>query len=128
MRKHGIIFVMLLALFPAAPASGERGRLTTAASARTARTSKIAGVVLDALGARIVDATIRIERAGFRLEVQSSEEGEFEVELPAGAYRITVEKYGFRRFELSPFRARANVREVLSVRMEVKPPPSTLKI
>jgi Carboxypeptidase regulatory-like domain len=126
MKTRGVIFVILLALVPALLLPG--GRASATAHASNSRTSKIVGVVLDAKDARIVDATVRIEKVDFSLVVQSSDEGKFEVELPAGEYRITVEKDGFHKFELSPFRARASVRELLNIRMKVKPPPSTLKI
>ncbi|HEY0005752.1 MAG TPA: carboxypeptidase-like regulatory domain-containing protein [Pyrinomonadaceae bacterium] len=90
--------------------------------------SKITGTVLDANQARVTDATIKIENARFSLKLQSNDEGKFEAELPAGTYRIIVRKDGFRRFELSPFRARANSSEQVSIRLEVEPPQTPLKV
>jgi len=84
--------------------------------------------VIDSNDARISNATVRIENARSSQEVYTSAEGAFEVELPAGTYRITVEAEGFRTVEMVSFRARANKRESLKVRMKVKPPKSTLKI
>ena len=117
MKTARTIFVTLLALASAlsVPAGG-------------GRKSRIAGVVLDTNGARIPSAAVRVENAGARREAYTSEEGSFEVELPAGTYGITVEAEGFKNFVLSSFRARADRRESLKVSMKVKPPESTLLI
>src|SRR6266704_2555019 len=82
------------------------------AYAQAEEMSNIAGTVLDKNNARIAGATIKIENAQFKSKLQSSYEGKFEIELPAGEYQITVEKEGFHKFELSPFRANAGVREL----------------
>jgi hypothetical protein len=58
----------------------------------------------------------------------SSDQGGFEVKLPAGVYRITVEMDGFKRLVLSPFRVKAGARESVSIHMEVKQPTGTLKV
>lgn len=117
MRTARTIFVTLLALASAlsVPAGG-------------GRKSRIAGVVLDPNGARIASAAVRIENAGAQREALTGDEGSFEVELPAGTYRITVEAQGFKKFVLPSFRARADRRESLKVSMKVRPPQSTLKI
>jgi Carboxypeptidase regulatory-like domain len=89
---------------------------------------KITGTVLDKNEARIAGATIKIENSELSRVVRSNYEGYFEVELPAGMYRMTVEMAGFKRFVLSPFRVKARVRKSVSLHMEAKPPASTLKI
>src|SRR5687768_16852395 len=89
---------------------------------------RIIGVVHDANNARIVGATIKIKNARFYREVRSGEEGDFEVELPAGLYRITVEQPGFRRFELSSFRVNADGSQTVSVHMKVKEPRGLQKV
>lgn len=122
MKTARTIFVILLALAPAVLAA------RAAESAEGERKSRIVGVVLDPNGARIANATVRIENASASREVYTSDEGAFEVELPAGTYRVTVEAPGFRTVEMLSFRARADRRESLKVRMKVKPPESTLKI
>jgi len=88
----------------------------------------ISGVVLDANNARIVDTVIKIENAKFRRRVKSDDEGSFRIELPPGDYRITAEHSGFKRFEFSPFRAKAGVCELVNIHMEVETPPSTVKV
>lgn len=124
MKTARLIPAVLLAL---AFASSVPAGLTHS-PARGERQSRIVGVVLDPNGARIPFATVRIENADAKREAYTSDEGSFEVELPAGAYRITVEADGFQKVELASFRARANRRESLKVSMKVKPPESTLKI
>lgn len=82
-------------------------------------TGRILGVVLDANNARVVGARILIEGGYARREMQSGAEGDFELELPAGDYQITVEAAGFRRFEISPFRVKSNVTEMINLHLEV---------
>lgn len=60
--------------------------------------------------------------------VQSGEEGDFEAELPAGVYRLSVEMDGFKKFVLSSFRVRARARESVNIHMKVQPPGMPLKI
>ena len=101
---------------------------SSSAHAEDLKTSTISGVVLDANNARIVGATIKIENAEFSRRVKSGDEGNFRVEIPAGLYQITAECQGFRRFELSPFRANASACELINIHMEVDVPKSTLKV
>ena len=124
MKTARTIFVTLLALASILSVPAARGH----SSDRGERKSRIVGVVLDPNGARIPFATVRIENAAAQREAYTSDEGSFEVELPAGTYRITIEADGFQKVELASFRARANRRESLKVSMKVKPPESTLKI
>ena len=124
MRTPRIIAVILLAL--AVPMLAVQQR--SSASDGSLRTSKIVGVVIDPNGARIPFAAVRIENADARREAYTDDEGSFEVELPAGAYRITIEAEGFQKVELASFRVRPDRRESLEVSMKVKPPESTLKI
>ena len=126
MKQKRIFPAVLLALFPAVFILAVQGH--SPGDDRNLRASKIIGVVLDRNDARIADATVRIENAQFSREVYTSDEGAFEVELPAGTYRITVEAQGFRAVEVVSFHVRADKSESLKVRMKVKPPKSTLKI
>lgn len=80
---------------------------------------KVMGVVLDPMDARIVGAKVTFWNAQVTLAVSSGEEGDFEVVLPAGEYRVEVESPGFRRFELSPFRVKPEVTELVNVHMVV---------
>jgi Carboxypeptidase regulatory-like domain len=125
MRRLRIISIIALALVSTFPVAVQ-GRYV--AGARSLRASKLAGVVSDANNARIVGAMVKIENARFSRAVQSDDEGAFEIELPAGVYRLTVEMNGFKRFVLPSVRVRAGARASVSVQMEVKPPQTTLQI
>jgi len=93
-----------------------------------AQTSRIVGVVLDKNDARIVDASVKIENKDYRRQLRSDDEGRFEVELPSGIYQITVQRQGFRKFQLPSFRANAGVQELVNIHMELAPSQSPLKI
>jgi hypothetical protein len=82
-------------------------------------TGKLMGLILDANDARVVNATVRITRPKIKREIKSGQEGEFEVEMPAGSYQITVEANGFRRFVYSPFKIKSNVSEMINIHLEV---------
>ena len=98
-------------------------------SSQTQETNgKIQGVLLDINDARIVRAKIIIEDARHKHELKSGEEGDFEIQLPAGSYRIRVEANGFRKFEVSPFKVKANVTEMINIHMEVGVISEPLKV
>ena len=127
MKGLRIISILLLALVPTElPEASQKHSASW--RAHKLQTSKIDGTVLDKNDARIAGATIKIENARFSREVLSGDQGDFEVRLPAGVYRITVEMDGFKKLVLSPFRVRAGGSESVSVQMEIKHPASLLKV
>jgi hypothetical protein len=76
---------------------------------------ELKGVLLDPNGARVVSGSIIIEGRNFRRELAPNEEGNFQAELPAGVYRVTVNSMGFRRFRRKNIKVESN-------------PPTTMKI
>ena len=52
---------------------------------------KIQGVLLDINDARIVGARIIIESGQLKRQLRSRNEGDFEIQVPAGTYQIKVE-------------------------------------
>jgi hypothetical protein len=67
-------------------------------------TTSVRGVVLDKSGAAVVGARVVVENAGQALqrETRTDDSGEYKfLGLPPGTYSLTVEKEGFRKFELS---------------------------
>ena len=86
---------------------------------KQAVTGKIQGVLLDINDARIVAATVIVENAYFKRELKSGDEDDFEVQVPAGTYQIRVQANGFRKFELSPFKVRANTTEMINIHLDV---------
>ncbi|HEX6622854.1 MAG TPA: carboxypeptidase-like regulatory domain-containing protein [Pyrinomonadaceae bacterium] len=117
-RTTSVWFVVLLLALGAA-AQTER---KTSAPER-GNVGKIKGVVLDKNDARVAGARVGISNAKSRRAVASNEEGEFEVELPAGVYRVRVKANGFRAFVLWPFEVKPGVTETIDVHLEVATSP-----
>lgn len=126
MKMLKISSITLIALALTVVVFAEHPR--SSAHAQDVQMSKIIGVVLDKDNARIAGAAIIIENTQFNRKLRSSGEGKFEIDLPAGEYRITVEQEGFHKFELSSFRANAGVSECVNIHMKVKPPRGLLKV
>lgn len=96
--------------------------------AQSTQTGKVAGLVLDANDARIADATISLSSGRFTREVRSDSDGAFAIALPAGTYRLTVDKDGFRKCRLSSVRVPAQASEQMRVKMQVREPPGIQKL
>lgn len=84
---------------------------------------RVTGVILDANDARVVDATVRIESGKIKRKIKSDQAGKFEIWLPAGSYRMTVEANGFRRFVSSPLVVKPHETEKINIHLEVAVPP-----
>lgn len=126
MKRLRIISIMLLALSSTvSPLAGQRRFMPPA---HNLQPGKIVGTVLDKNDARIVGATIKIEGAQFNHATLSDEEGNFNVRLPAGVYKLSVEMDGFKRVLLAPFRVKGGGLESVSIHMEIKPPAGLLKV
>jgi uncharacterized membrane protein len=97
------------------------------ARAQANQTSRIRGLIVDANGARITGALITVESTHFRRQLETNEEGKFQVELPADAYHLSVEKAGFKKW-VSSFRTQQDSIHNLTVRMKVQAPTMPLKI
>ena len=113
-RTTSVCFVVLLLALGAA---AQTERKTSAPERRDV--GKIKGVVLDKNEARVAGATVSIGNAKSRGAVETNEEGEFEVELPVGVYRVRVKANGFREFVLSSFEVKSGVTEKIDVHLEV---------
>jgi hypothetical protein len=61
------------------------------------------GVIVDGRSARIPKASILVEGAGNRWNLESDEGGEFNLDLPAGEYQFTIEKPDFKRLTVLDF-------------------------
>jgi len=86
--------------------------------------AKFKGVVLDAYDGRIPKASFIIEGASGSRQLETDEDGdslgEVNVELPAGKYKFTVEKLGFKRLVVSDFWIASGARVAYEFRMEVR--------
>ena len=82
-------------------------------------TGKFAGVVLDVNDARVVGATVTIQKGSVKRSTESNDEGEFEVSLPAGDYQVSVEANGFSKFSYSPVTVKVDETKRLKIRLKV---------
>ena len=88
MNLRRILFILLCAAFLAV--AQDRGN--------------VSGTVTDSSGAAVPGATVTLSNpaTGLTLRFTSASDGSFEfASLPAGVYKITIEKTGFRREEMS---------------------------
>ena len=88
-----ILFLAALILATSLVSSAESTSMIQTSS--SAPGGKLAGLVLDAGEARVPAAKVIVESKGFRREVTSDNEGNYEIELPAGKYRIHAERDDF---------------------------------
>jgi hypothetical protein len=75
-------------------------------SAGTAGTATISGTVLDASGAAIADAHVKLSDTNDQLirEVRSGSDGNYSIEkLSAGTYRLAITSAGFAPYNSAPF-------------------------
>lgn len=80
---------------------------------------RVSGVVLDVNDARVAGAKITFMRDPDTREVLTDEAGQFDVQLPAGAYRFTVSANGFCKFEREGLIITSGTTELINVHLEV---------
>ena len=114
-NRKPMLLIILVSILVTVPCVGQQ----RTSSRRQKSTGKIQGVLLDINDARIAGAKITIEGGQLKRELRSGDEGDFEIQLPTGSYQITVVANGFRKFEISPFKVKANVTEIINIHMEV---------
>jgi hypothetical protein len=76
---------------------------------------RIEGVVVDPAGALIPRAKIIVSSRTNSYELQTTEIGEFNLALPAGAYQITVECPGFKLAKIRNVRVKAGLTQSIKV-------------
>lgn len=85
MKLTSKVFLLLISIF---------GLFVIFSAAQTS-IGKLKGFVLDQNSGRIVGGKIYIESKGFKKELIADENGAFEIELPAGKYKIQAKMGGF---------------------------------
>ena len=80
---------------------------------------RLSGEVLDVNDARIAGAKITFIRDPNMHEVFTSDAGEFDVPLPAGAYRFTISANGFCKFEREKLLVTSGKTELINIHLEV---------
>jgi hypothetical protein len=83
---------------------------------------KIKGRVVDVNNARIPRADITIVGEGLRWRVTTDSEGEFEISLPIGEYRLSVEANGFRRSASQKFLIKSGKTQRFNIEMQIASP------
>ena len=80
---------------------------------------RLRGRLRDSCGLGIAKAAITAEGGRIRRKFKSDKEGRFEACLPAGTYKLTVEKYGFKRHIVLDVEVTAESTATVEVDMEV---------
>ena len=78
---------------------------------------RLKGFVLDRGGARIPAAVIVIEAENFGKESGYTEDGSYQVDLPAGSYRVTARSDGFYPLRRERVRVSAGTTKTLNFRL-----------
>jgi hypothetical protein len=84
-------------------------------------TVKVKGVLLDPQDARVVDATVTFWNEKLNRKAYLSEEGIFEISLPAGLYQFSVQSGGFRAFKIESLEIKADGVKEMKVHLELEP-------
>jgi hypothetical protein len=86
------------------PLAAHAGLLAQPRTAPTPGDVRFRGVVVDGEGAKVSGAVVTVEDGSLKRELRSNGAGEFEDRLPAGMYRITIEKPGYKKHVWEAFR------------------------
>lgn len=93
--------------------------LATGMGAQAQSTAALVGEVLDATGAALPEARVRVENplTGLRLEARTAADGSFEIRnIPFHSYTLRIEKEGFEPYQ-ETLSLRTNVPRTISVRL-----------
>src|ERR1700734_155371 len=85
-------------------------------------TGRVTGIVFDPSGATIADAHVTVTNVGTGIsrETTSDSTGFYQVlALPVGAYKVTVEKQGFRSATTSESKLEINQTLKIDIKLEV---------
>jgi len=108
MRVHGfkltLLFLSLVVLH-----GSTFGRF---ASQRSDSNIKVKGMVRDDAGGSLPKATITFSSKKLEKKAASNDDGTFELDLPAGTYRVVAKTEGCRQFKLKELHAQS-VRPIL---------------
>jgi hypothetical protein len=80
---------------------------------------RVSGTVLDVNDSRVTKAKVTLMRDPEAREILTDEEGKFDVQLPAGVYRITVSADHFCKFEKDNLVITTGTTELINIHLEV---------
>ena len=81
---------------------------------------KVKVVLLDPNEALVFQSTMTFESEGLKFVALPNQDGEFQVQLPFGVYRLSVESKGFKRYEVQAFEVKQSGTEDLTIRLDVE--------
>lgn len=93
--------------------------ITLSAQASQLDSGKLKGMVIDPNEARVPHAIITVKNNKRKVKLESDEAGEFEVEVPAGIYEVTVRWPGFVDLSQSNVEITSGVTKELNIQLEV---------
>ncbi len=105
--------------------------LVTASAWAQTGTSSLHGVVTDKSGASVGDATVTLSNTGqgFQRDTKTNKAGEYDfLSLPPGAYVLTVEMPGFRKYEEPNLHLLVNSPTTNNVTLEVGSATQTVEV
>ncbi|MFN0100909.1 MAG: carboxypeptidase regulatory-like domain-containing protein [Bryobacteraceae bacterium] len=94
-------------------------------------TGEILGIVADATGASVADATVSVRnlQTNLKNEARTNGEGGFRVlQLPIGVFEVTVDKAGFAKYIQSDIRLALNQRAELRIVLQVASTRETVTV
>ena len=112
-----LAFMTFLGFFPSSGYADVNGR--------------IRGTVVDALGAAVADASVKIVNTATNLErtLTTAQDGSFDApDLPPGTYDVTVSKTAFRTFKQVSLKLESAATYVVSVSLEVGEMSATVEV
>ena len=110
----------LILFFLLAPAVSSSAGVQTKDVIGEGESAVLRGMIVDWQDAGISNASILVEGKNFRREVAANESGEFKVELPIGAYRVTVSHPVFKTRVIKKLKVPGSEVSALKVTLKVK--------
>jgi hypothetical protein len=119
MRVHGfnltLLFLSIVVL--------QGSTFGQSASQRSDSNIKVKGMVRDDAGGSLPKATITFRTKKLQKKVVSNDDGTFELDLPAGTYRVVAKAEGCRQFKLKELNAQSVTPILLNITVKCPPTP-----
>jgi hypothetical protein len=81
--------------------------------------AKVKGIVVDPKDHRVAGISITFQKKQFQKVVTSNAEGEYNIELPVGAYFVKVQNTNFREYRVKLPKLVANEMRTLDIRLKL---------
>lgn len=100
---------------------------TVHAQSSGAAAGRVKGTIVDSNGAVVAKVKVTFEAGGRKREAVTNEEGVYEIELPAGLYRMTTRATGFCASQRERLRVRQSSDRLLNLTLLVCPVTNVVK-